>query len=296
MSISNRRRAIAAGIGFLLLAILPLVFLYPVSNFCSSPVQSGAKQNDSIANPQTDDDRSPIVKFFRSLNQAQEASASRQDWGHAFVCNMRLGDFLIATFAYWLLVAIVVLTWAVLRQQRALAESLAVARKATEFVDETIKRTERPQVLILFESRDFTRFRADCLADPRAISTTTAPDLTFYCRNFGRQVAILRKTSIGYGFYESPPAVATMRAPINQALIPQARGEIVKCNFPPNWEFDREKINLMIEGKLFFWFAALVEYADGSGKDYETEILWRYSMHNESYFGAWEEGGRNRNT
>lgn len=296
MSISNRRLLISAGIGFLLLAVLPIALLYPVSNYCSPPVQSGAKQHDSGATPQADDDRSPIVKFFRSLNQAQDVNAPKQDWGHAFVCNMKIGDFFIATFAYWLAVATVVLLWAALRHERALAESLAVARKAADIVDETLKRTERPQVLILFETRDFSRFRADCLAVPGITATTTAPDLTFYLRNFGRQVAIVRKTSIGYGFYESPPSVATMRAPINQALIPQVRGDTVKCNFPPNWEFDREKINQMIEGKLFFWFAALVEYADGSGGQYETEILWRYSMHNESYFGAWDEGGRNRNT
>lgn len=205
---------------------------------------------------------------------------------------MKIGDFFIATFAYWLALAVALLMWAVLRQERVLAEATAVTRTTGE----TLMRAERPQVLILFETRDFVGFRADCLADPGANSMTTEPNLTFYLRNFGRQIAILRKISIGYGFYEIPPAVATMRTQTNQVLIPQARGDTIKCTFPKNWEFERAKIDLMLEGKLFFWFAALVEYADGTGGTYETEVLWRYSMHNENFFGPWLEGGRNRNT
>jgi hypothetical protein len=175
------------------------------------------------------------------------------------------------------------------RQENALSKSLALAENA-------LKRSERPQLFLIFENRNFSRFRDEAVCYETA-SATSPPEISYRLHNFGRQPAVLRRMSMACEFSPVAPDVRELPPTADQVIPPQSYGEPVRCNFPTDWNFPRAEIKRLLAGESFFWFAARIEYSDAFGSSYETEVLWRYTMTpREDYFVPFHEGGRNRNT
>ncbi|MGZ8229896.1 MAG: hypothetical protein ACXWUS_09675 [Burkholderiales bacterium] len=175
------------------------------------------------------------------------------------------------------------------RQESALSKSLAIAENA-------LNRSERPQLFLIFEKRNFGPFRDEAVCYETA-DATSPPDISYRLHNFGRQPAILRKVCMACEFSPVAPDLTEVDPAADQVIPPQSYGEPVRCTFRPGWNFPRAEIKRLLAGESFFWFAARIEYSDAFGSSYETEVLWRYTMTpREDYFAPFHEGGRNRNT
>lgn len=173
-------------------------------------------------------------------------------------------------------------------------KSANAAAKSAAVAEQSLKKIERPQLLLTFEKRNFRPFRdsTDIIhpTEPRQY-----PDVAFSLCNFGRQVAILRDMRFNYGFHAEPPRPKIRWHPLHHVLPQNVPTETKTCEKPKNWRLSVDERKLMDEEKLFFWFSAIIEYVDSSGDKYETEMLWRYSA-KDHFFAPWQDGGRNRNT
>jgi len=120
--------------------VLPIIGLDLTGTYCSSPIQeSGDNKHSEDAKKGTSpieeeisnaDKKSPIVKFLRSLYQAQEthykgesAKPTKHGWWHTFACDMKISDFFIATFTLWLVIVTAWLIYMARSQERHLRDT-----------------------------------------------------------------------------------------------------------------------------------------------------------------------------
>ena len=161
--------------------------------------------------------------------------------------------------------------------------------------EEALKRIERPQLLLIFEKRDFGPFRRSVtLPEPDPDQIPRFPEITFRLCNYGRQVAILRDLRFNYGLSLQPLVNRIRWHPLNYVLAINTPTEVRRCEPPKNFAVSDEQRGLLEAEELFFWFCVIIKYVDSAGDAHETEMLWRYSLKEHLFAPFGTE--RNRNT
>jgi hypothetical protein len=234
------------------------------------PEQQEKRSADPLPNPLVPPDILQAIKEkIRGENPAASTGDKPRNWGHTFLCDVKVTDALVALFTLCL---VAIGAW----QGYALYQTVA----ATNTSALALTQAERAHVFVRIVNQNFGEILSTLnqLASSRTDRITAPAEVEFCFKNYGKTPAIVKEIAhdiiLRREFPDEIDYIPVDLVPTERIIPTDNETEKWKCL---RTDFQVGDARDVIRAYRSFWFYGRVLYDDVFGIEHEHRFIYRYN-------------------